>query len=89
MTAKSIGVVDTTLRDAHQCLWATRMTTAHMLPIADMMDNIGFERIDIDPIAFGEFIPAEAQPVENAVLIGVEHAQQHFLVVAHQEDRIG
>ena len=47
MTAKSIGVVDTTLRDAHQCLWATRMTTAHMLPIADMMDNIGFERIDL------------------------------------------
>ncbi|MDO8298719.1 pyruvate carboxylase subunit B [Lacisediminimonas sp.] len=44
---KSIGVVDTTLRDAHQCLWATRMTTAHMLPVADMMDNIGFERIDL------------------------------------------
>jgi oxaloacetate decarboxylase alpha subunit len=47
MTGRSIGVVDTTLRDAHQCLWATRMTTAHMLPIADMMDNIGFERIDL------------------------------------------
>ena len=44
---RSIGVVDTTLRDAHQCLWATRMTTAHMLPIADKMDNIGFERLDI------------------------------------------
>ena len=44
---RSISVVDTTLRDAHQCLWATRMTTAHMLPIADKMDNIGFERIDI------------------------------------------
>jgi oxaloacetate decarboxylase (Na+ extruding) subunit alpha len=46
-SAGKIGVVDTTLRDAHQCLWATRMTTAHMLPVADMMDNIGFERIDI------------------------------------------
>ena len=46
-TQRSIGVVDTTLRDAHQCLWATRMTTAHMLPIADKMDNIGFERLDI------------------------------------------
>jgi len=43
----NIAVVDTTLRDAHQCLWATRMTTAHMLPVADMMDNIGFERIDL------------------------------------------
>ena len=46
MTRK-ITVVDTTLRDAHQCLWATRMTTAHMLPVAEDMDKIGFERIDI------------------------------------------
>ena len=45
--SRTIGVVDTTLRDAHQCLWATRMTTAHMLPVADRMDNIGFERVDI------------------------------------------
>ncbi|HSW19226.1 MAG TPA: carboxylase, partial [Ramlibacter sp.] len=45
--SRKISVVDTTLRDAHQCLWATRMTTAHMLPVAEDMDNIGFERIDI------------------------------------------
>jgi len=45
--ARKINIVDTTLRDAHQCLWATRMTTAHMLPVAEDMDNIGFERIDI------------------------------------------
>ncbi len=44
---REIGVVDTTLRDAHQCLWATRMTTAHMLPIAKHMDEIGFQRIDL------------------------------------------
>jgi oxaloacetate decarboxylase alpha subunit len=42
-----IGVVDTTLRDAHQCLWATRMTTAHMLPVAERMDRMGFQRIDL------------------------------------------
>lgn len=41
-----IAVVDTTLRDAHQCLWATRMTTAHMLPVAEKMDRIGFQRIE-------------------------------------------
>lgn len=45
--ARKITVVDTTLRDAHQCLWATRMTTAHMIPVAEDMDKIGFERIDI------------------------------------------
>lgn len=44
---RDIPVIDTTLRDAHQCLWATRMTTAHMLPIAEKMDNIGFQRIDL------------------------------------------
>ena len=42
-----IKVIDTTLRDAHQCLWATRMTTAMMLPVAERMDRIGFESIDL------------------------------------------
>ena len=42
-----IKIVDTTLRDAHQCLWATRMTTAMMLPIAEKMDHIGFETVDL------------------------------------------
>ena len=46
-TLGKIDIVDTTLRDAHQCLWATRMTTAHMLPVAALMDNIGFQRIDL------------------------------------------
>jgi len=42
-----IKVIDTTLRDAHQCLWATRMTTAMMLPVAEKMDRAGFEAIDL------------------------------------------
>jgi len=46
-TSRTIAVVDQTLRDAHQCLWATRMTTAHMLPVAEMMDRIGFARIEV------------------------------------------
>lgn len=45
--ARHIGVVDTTLRDAHQCLWATRMTTAHMLPVAGKMDRCGFEAVEL------------------------------------------
>ena len=43
---KKIDVVDTTLRDAHQCLWATRMSTAMMLPVAGKIDAIGFHAID-------------------------------------------
>jgi len=42
-----IKVIDTTLRDAHQSLWATRMTTAMMLPVAEQMDRAGFETIDL------------------------------------------
>ena len=44
---REIKIVDTTLRDAHQFLWATRMTTAMMLAVADKMDRIGFESFDL------------------------------------------
>jgi len=44
---RTVDVIDTTLRDAHQCLWATRMTTAHMLPVAERMDRAGFAQIDL------------------------------------------
>lgn len=44
---KTIKVMDTTLRDAHQSLWATRMTTAMMLPVAERMDRIGYDAIDL------------------------------------------
>ena len=39
--------VDVTLRDAHQCLWATRMTTAMMADIAPRLDRAGFEAHDV------------------------------------------
>ena len=42
-----VFVVDTTLRDAHQSLWATRMTTAMMLSVAERMDRVGFDAIDL------------------------------------------
>jgi oxaloacetate decarboxylase alpha subunit len=44
---REIRVIDTTLRDAHQCLWATRMRTAHMLPVLDKFDRVGFECVDL------------------------------------------
>ena len=43
---KDIHFVDTTLRDAHQCLWNGQMTTAMMLPIAPVIDEVGFEALD-------------------------------------------
>ena len=48
MTAlKDVRLIDVTLRDAHQCLWATRMTTAMMQPMASSLDDAGFEAIDL------------------------------------------
>ncbi len=42
-----IQIVDTTLRDGHQCLWATRMSTAMMRPVLDHMDRIGFDALEV------------------------------------------
>jgi len=44
---KEIRIIDQTFRDAHQCLWASRMRTGMMLPVAEQMDRIGFESIDL------------------------------------------
>ncbi len=42
-----IAFVDTTLRDGHQSLWAERMTTGMMLPVAERMDAAGFDAIEL------------------------------------------
>lgn len=44
---RTIKLIDVTLRDAHQCLWATRMTTAMMRELAPRLDRAGFEAIDL------------------------------------------
>jgi len=44
---REISFVDTTLRDGHQSLWATRMKTAHMLPIAPVIDRAGFKAAEL------------------------------------------
>ncbi len=42
-----VRLIDVTLRDAHQCLWATRMTTGMMRHFAPLLDRAGFEAIDL------------------------------------------
>ncbi len=44
--ARKIGITETVLRDAHQSLLATRMTTEDMLPILPMLDKIGFHSLE-------------------------------------------
>ena len=43
---KPIKIVETVLRDAHQSLIATRMTTDEMLPIIDKMDKVGYHAVE-------------------------------------------
>ncbi|HNX92470.1 MAG TPA: acetyl-CoA carboxylase biotin carboxyl carrier protein [Syntrophomonas sp.] len=44
---KKIGITDTSLRDGHQSLWATRMTTDDMLPILEKLDDIGYHSLEV------------------------------------------
>ena len=43
---KPVKITETILRDAHQSLIATRMTTEQMLPIIDKMDEIGYHSVE-------------------------------------------
>lgn len=45
--ARRILISDTTLRDGHQSLWATRMRTGDMLAILPRMDDIGFYSLEV------------------------------------------
>ena len=46
ITKKPIKITETILRDAHQSLIATRMTTEQMLPIIDKMDKVGYHAVE-------------------------------------------
>ena len=43
---KPVKITETILRDAHQSLTATRMTTDQMLPIIEKMDQIGYHSVE-------------------------------------------
>ncbi len=42
----AVKICETVLRDAHQSLVATRMTTEEMLPALEMMDKIGYHSLE-------------------------------------------
>jgi oxaloacetate decarboxylase alpha subunit len=49
MTKKKVHVevTDTTLRDAPQSLWATRMHLTDILPIAERIDEVGYRSVEV------------------------------------------
>ena len=44
---RKIGLIDTVLRDAHQSLIATRMTTDEMVPVLGIMDQAGYRALEV------------------------------------------
>lgn len=44
--SKAVEITETVLRDAHQSLIATRMTTDEILPIVEKMDEIGYHSLE-------------------------------------------
>ncbi|MHB1041275.1 MAG: pyruvate carboxylase subunit B [Eubacteriales bacterium] len=42
-----LKITDTTMRDGHQSLLATRLKTEHMIPIAEKHDAVGFHSMEI------------------------------------------
>jgi len=46
MSVNPLGITDTILRDAHQSLLATRMSTGSMLPVVDKLDKVGYHSLE-------------------------------------------
>lgn len=44
---KPLKITDTTLRDAHQSLLATRMTIKEMVPICEKLNSLGFYSMEV------------------------------------------
>ena len=47
MSKRLVGITDTTLRDGHQSLLATRMKIEDMLPIAEYIESMGFHSVEV------------------------------------------
>ena len=44
--AKKVLITETVLRDAHQSLAATRMTTEEMIPALEKLDAVGYHSLE-------------------------------------------
>lgn len=48
---KEVKIIDTTLRDGHQSLWATRMTTPMMMPVLEKINDVGYDSVELMAMA--------------------------------------
>ena len=68
---EKIEFVDVTLRDGHQSLWAERMTTGMILPVAQRLDRAGFCALEVfSPSFIGKCVrDLRENPIERIRLI--------------------
>ena len=72
---REIKIVDTTLRDGHQSLWATRMRTDHIVSMAEDFDQGGFEQVDlVAPIQFDVAVRYLKEDPWERVRLAHQHA---------------
>ncbi len=46
-SSRPVAITETALRDAHQSIMATRLRTKDMLPVAEMMDEVGYHSLEV------------------------------------------
>lgn len=72
---REIKIIDTTLRDAHQSLWATRMRTDHIVSMAENFDAGGFDQVDLmAPIQFDVSVRYLKEDPWDRVRLAHKHA---------------
>lgn len=72
---REIKIVDTTLRDGHQSLWATRMRTDHIVSMAQDFDRGGFDQVDlVAPIQFDVAVRYLKEDPWERVRLAHQHA---------------
>jgi oxaloacetate decarboxylase (Na+ extruding) subunit alpha len=47
ITPRKVAITDTSLRDAHQSLMATRMRLEEMLPVLELMDQVDYHSLEV------------------------------------------
>lgn len=72
---REIKIIDTTLRDGHQSLWATRMRTDHIVSMAPDFDQVGFAQVDlVAPIQFDVAVRYLKEDPWERVRLAHQHA---------------
>ena len=76
-----VRFVDTTLRDGQQSLWAYGMRTGMMVPIVELMDQAGFEAIELAVRGVAEVHQGAARGSLGALSSGHPEIQEDTVTI--------